>query len=326
MRSRIVSTLPPAPSSFSGGTFGGGGGGGVPSRFSRTTCRAAPARCGSHTTSPSGCCPARAGRRRTARRSQRHAPEVAAVDVRDAVVPRQPLVEERVVRAAADRARCGPRARCSRRKLGLAPQRLAQVVVEIREQPRIRRRLLRGCAGTATGRRSSSRAPRRAGRPACAAPAARAPPARCSLPRAGQVEQLVVRNAAPQEERQARRQFEVADAVAPSGAMPRRVPLDAEQESGLTSSARSAISMPASKPAPRRARPCRTSAGRRHPRRSRPVDTRGARASRGSVVAQASSGGGVVGRHMKMRRRLGVSPAPAWRRTGPAIDTEKSAG
>ena len=44
----------------------------------------------------------------------RHAAEVAAVDVGDAVVARQPLVDERVVGASADRARCGPRARCCR--------------------------------------------------------------------------------------------------------------------------------------------------------------------------------------------------------------------
>ena len=38
------------------------------------------------------------------------AAEAAAVDVRDAVVLGQPLVQERVVRRRAGRARCGPRA------------------------------------------------------------------------------------------------------------------------------------------------------------------------------------------------------------------------
>ena len=51
------------------------------------------------------------------------------------------------------------------------------------------------------------------GRPASGAPAARAPPACCSLPRPASVEQLVVGDAAPQEERQPRRQLEVAEAI-----------------------------------------------------------------------------------------------------------------
>ena len=60
------------------------------------SCRAARARCGWDTTSPSGCCawPSRPPRLPSAKR---HAPEVAAVDVRNPIVPGQPLVDERVV-------------------------------------------------------------------------------------------------------------------------------------------------------------------------------------------------------------------------------------
>ena len=61
----------------------------------------------------------------------------------------------------------------------------------------------------------------------------------CSFPRCGHVEQLVVRNAAPQEERQPRRQLEIADAI-------RRVRRDARPDparrgtgtAGLTSTRR----------------------------------------------------------------------------------------
>ena len=67
-------------------------------------CRAAPARCGWGRTSRSADCPARAGRRGASVAAERHSSEVTAVDVGNPVVPRQPLVEERVVRLSADRA------------------------------------------------------------------------------------------------------------------------------------------------------------------------------------------------------------------------------
>ena len=52
------------------------------------------------------------------------------------------------------------------------------------------------------------------------------------LPALGHVEQLVVRNAAPEEERQAGRQLQVADPVALAGRDALRIALDAEQELG----------------------------------------------------------------------------------------------
>ena len=68
------------------------------------------------------------------------APEAAAVDTRNAVVAREPLVEERVV----GRQQLGERAIVAQlaadEQLGLAPERLAQVLVELREQIRIRAR------------------------------------------------------------------------------------------------------------------------------------------------------------------------------------------
>ncbi len=61
-----------------------------------STCRARPATCGRRARSPAGCRPCRAARaaRSSVSGTRR---KCAAVDVRDAVVPRQPLVDERVV-------------------------------------------------------------------------------------------------------------------------------------------------------------------------------------------------------------------------------------
>src|SRR5262249_52342492 len=68
---------------------------------------------------------------------QRHAPEVTAEDVRDAIVLRKPLVHERVVggqqiddvSVLADDA--------PKEQLGLASERLAKVVVEVGEKIRV---------------------------------------------------------------------------------------------------------------------------------------------------------------------------------------------
>ena len=109
IRSRIVRGFCPFSLSSSAGTSGGGGGGGVPSMFSRihlprTTgdVRSACDVSARMLPWPEQPLPRLVG--------DRHAAELAAVDVRDAVVPREPLVDERVVGASADRARCGPRA------------------------------------------------------------------------------------------------------------------------------------------------------------------------------------------------------------------------
>ncbi len=217
--------------SSSAGTSGGGGGGGVPSRFSRIhlpritgdvrvaydvtvrmlPCRSRPPRC--------------------AAGSERDAAEAAAVDVRNAVVLREPLVEEGVVGLAAGRARCGPRAARSSKSSSVsrrnACRRLSSksgksrpsgvIDVEIAQvQP------LPG--------EVASRATARADRRASAAPAARARRAGCSSPRSASVEQFVVGNAAPQEERQPRGQLEVADAIGRARRDARRILLDAEQE------------------------------------------------------------------------------------------------
>ena len=70
-------------------------------------------------------------------RGQRHAAEVAAADARDAVVPGQPLVEKGVVRPQQVERAAVLADDAFKEQLGLAPHRLAQVVVEVREQPQV---------------------------------------------------------------------------------------------------------------------------------------------------------------------------------------------
>ena len=77
-------------------TPGGGTGGGVPGCFRESICRATPERFGSHGRHRQhAALPEQAAAR--AVRSSGDAAEVAAMNIRDAVVPREPLVDERVV-------------------------------------------------------------------------------------------------------------------------------------------------------------------------------------------------------------------------------------
>jgi hypothetical protein len=67
------------------------------------------------------------------------------------------------------------------------------------------------------------------------------------------IQQFVVRDAAPQEEREARREFQIADAIGRGpGWNGRRLALEAEDESGSMRTRAKACSMPASKSASRR--------------------------------------------------------------------------
>ena len=130
--------LPTTVLSFSAGTSGGGGGGGVPSRFSRihlpritgdvrvaydVTVRMLPCR-----SSPP----------RALSSSSVDAAEAAAVDVRNAVVLREPLVEERVVGLQQVEHAAVLAQDALEEQLRLLPERLPQVVVEVREQPQVR--------------------------------------------------------------------------------------------------------------------------------------------------------------------------------------------
>ena len=155
-------------------------------------------------------CPSRPKPRRV---GQRHPPEVAAVDAAHPVVARQPLVDEGVVGAQQIERRCGPRAAGCR---GTSPSR---VRIAWRSESSNSGKSARSGTNAARLRRCSHWPPkfltsdcargsasiRRTSRSSTAGC-----PSRC---RGRGIEQLLVGNAAPQEERQPRRQIEVADPV-----------------------------------------------------------------------------------------------------------------
>ena len=112
----------------------------------------------------------------------RHAAEVAAVDVGDPVVPRQPLVDERVVRPQQVEHVPVLAHDAVEEQLGLALERLPQVVVEVGKLVGVRQHAphvaqLQPLAGEVADQRAATW-----GRPASGAPAARARPRSFSLP------------------------------------------------------------------------------------------------------------------------------------------------
>ena len=178
---------------------------------------------------------------------QRHLAELRAVDIRDAVVLRQALIEERVVRVQQIQHAAVFAQDVLEEQLGLLLEALAQAFVELGEDVRDRASAAPDCECRATARRNSTTsALRRADRPAAGVPAGRARPgpSACLF---GQVQQLVVGNAAPQEEGEPRRQFQIADAVHAAGRAARGSCSMRNRKSGETSIARSAFSMPKSK-------------------------------------------------------------------------------
>ena len=232
---------------------------------------------------------------------QRHAAEMAAVHVRDAVVPRQPLVDERVVRRQQIEDAAVLAHDAVEEQLGLAPERLPQVVVEVGELVRVRAACSAGCAGTATGRRSCRPAPATVGSASMRRTCCSSTPGVLELALRRDVEQLVVGNAAPEKERQARRQLEVADAVdasrraASAGSRSTR-----KRNFGLASMRRSASSMPRRSSPSRAARRRRRPAGAGRRRRGQAAGTRGARASTMIRRAQARSRRQLAGRQTKI--------------------------
>ena len=146
-------------------------------------------------------------------------------------MPRQPLVEERVIRRQQLRDPAVVLKLAADEQFGFLAERLAQVLVELREQIRIRDGIaqvaeLQPLAGEVLDEGLRARIAQHAAhlRLEHAAVAQR------SL--GGAVEQLVVRDAAPQEERQAGGELDVVDAVRRAGRGARRIQLDAEQEVG----------------------------------------------------------------------------------------------
>ena len=120
-----------------GGTLGGGGGGGAPRMLSsrnlpRTTGEVRVEYDVTVRMLPWPSNPRRRGS------LDRHAPEVTAVHVREAVEFRQPFIDERVVRRQELHQRPIVPHLALEEHLGLGNKGLAQVFVEIRKHPRIR--------------------------------------------------------------------------------------------------------------------------------------------------------------------------------------------
>ena len=149
------------------------------------TCRARPATCGRRATSPSGCCPV-PSRPRRASSVHRHAAEVAAVDVGNAVVPRQPLVDERVVgRQQIEHAAVlahDARRRTARSRAGSAWRRLSSKSGNSSSSAR----RAAGCAATATARRSCSTSASACGSASMRRTCCSSTAGSCSAPCAGQ--------------------------------------------------------------------------------------------------------------------------------------------
>ena len=137
-----------------------------------------------------------------------HAAEVAAVDARDPVVARQPLVHEGVVGRQQVQHAAVLAHHALEQQFRLAAERLAEVVVEVREVVLVRNRgpqvpQLQPLPGEVSDQRLGA---------AIGQHAAHLPLQHRRLPQLalrGHVHQLVVGDAAPQEEREARGELEI---------------------------------------------------------------------------------------------------------------------
>ena len=164
---------------------------------------------------------------------QRHPPEARPDHFGDAVVRGQALVDERVVRreqidhvaVLADDA--------VEEQLRLALHRLEQVVVGVGIEIDVRIDARRARAGGATARRSSSPAHSARGSASMRRTWRRST---CRIPQLRlrrQRQQLVVGDAAPEEERQPRRQVDVVQLKRRAGSDAGRRPLEAKHELGM---------------------------------------------------------------------------------------------
>ena len=147
---------------------------------------------------------------------ERHAAEAAAVDIGNPVVPGQPLVEKGVVRPDQIEHAAILAHHAVEEELGLLPERLTQVVIEVREETRVRTDRLE----IAQPQPLSGEVGREVERAPIGEHSARL---LLELLRAAElaanrrVEQFIVGDAAPQEERQPGCQLEIADSVGAAG-------------------------------------------------------------------------------------------------------------
>jgi len=159
-----------------------------------------------------------------------HPPELRAVDAREAVVPGEPLVDEGVVRAQKLQSAAVFAQNISEEQLGLLAKSLADVVVEIGEHQQVGNDLCLQIAQLQPLAREifdqgAGAFIRKHARHLPGEHARRAQP-----PRGCQIQQFLIGDAAPQEERQARGQLDVADRMRDAGGRARRIFLNSIQK------------------------------------------------------------------------------------------------
>ena len=160
---------------------------------------------------------------------QPHLPELAAEHAGDVVVPGQSLVHERVVaRQQLEHAPVLPKD-AAKEQLRFTAERLPQVVVEVGEQVRVRHDAAQVAQVQPLAREvGDERLRPRIGHHPADLPHQDVRPAK--PPFVGQLQQLVVGDAAPQEERQARGQLVVVDVKGAARRLIRRLGFSAEDE------------------------------------------------------------------------------------------------
>ena len=164
--------------------------------------------------------------------AQRHPPVAAPTHVRDAVVSREPFVEKRVVRAQqVDDAPVLPQL-AFHEQLGLTLKGLAEVLVEPGKQIRIRC----DAADAAQHQPLASEIVDQRRRPGISQHPVHLLVERgrvAQLASSREIEELVVGNAAPHEERQPRRQLEIAQTIDGARCCTDRIALDTKQKLGV---------------------------------------------------------------------------------------------
>ena len=282
-----------------------------PAYFPGSTCRAARATCDwrFEVTSSMLPWPSRPRRASSGTVTRRKS---AAVDVRNAVVLRQTLVHERVVGVEQIQHAAVLAQDAFEQHLRFALEGLAQVVVEIRETRANRdwrssdREVSHWPAKLVTSARAAD--PR-----ACGGSAARARPDRAACPASPASSSSSSGMLLPQEERQARGEFDIADAIRLAGATLRQ----AAARTGRRIQDRPGCGAAPSRCQRRNCRYCCAPADRSSSGTRRPCSRRhgGRRAAPGSRriwrgAAASSSVRRVGTAQTKIRRRLGVSPEP----------------
>ena len=160
---------------------------------------------------------------------QPHLPELAAEHAGDVVVPGQSFVHERVVARQQLEHALVLAQDAAKEQLGFTAERLPQVVVEVGEQVRVRHDAAQIAQVQPLAREvGDQRLGPRIGHHPAHLPRQHLGPAEPAF--VGQLQQLVVGDAAPEEERQTRGQLEVVDVERAARRLVRRLPFSAEDK------------------------------------------------------------------------------------------------